>query len=140
MKDAHANASVGAKEVTSTVIATRGERLALRRARYASSAQRPEAFYVDVLSIYEINGDGRLAAAVTFDPEDFEAAIAELDARYLAGEAAAHAQTWVSDTRGHAVFSPDAECSTTTDLVSIDHRRVRRSGTRWADRVLQRRI
>ena len=29
-----------------------------------------------------------------FDLDDFDAAIAELDARYLAGEAAAHAQTW----------------------------------------------
>ena len=29
-----------------------------------------------------------------FDLDDFDAAIAELDARYLAGEAAAHAHTW----------------------------------------------
>ena len=51
MKDAHANADVGAKEVTSTAVATRGERLVLRRARYSSSAQRLDAFYVDALSI-----------------------------------------------------------------------------------------
>ncbi len=31
---------------------------------------------------------------VLFDLDDFDAAIAELDARYLAGEAAAHAGTW----------------------------------------------
>ena len=31
---------------------------------------------------------------VTFDPDDIDAAFEELDARYLAGEAAAHAQTW----------------------------------------------
>ena len=29
-----------------------------------------------------------------FDLDDIDAAFAELDARYLAGEAAAHAQTW----------------------------------------------
>ena len=38
--------------------------------------------------------DERILAAVTFDLEDFDAAIAELDARYLAGEAAAYARTW----------------------------------------------
>ena len=29
-----------------------------------------------------------------FDPDDIDAAFAELDARYLAGEAAAYADTW----------------------------------------------
>ena len=40
-------------------------------------------------------------------PDDFEAAIAELDARYLAGEAAAHAHTWSSviHPRGHAILN-----------------------------------
>ena len=32
-----------------------------------------------------------------FDLDDFDAAFEELDARYLAGEAAAHAQTWSLD-------------------------------------------
>ena len=94
MMDAHANADLGAKEVTSTVIATRGDRLVLRRAHYSASSQRPEAFYVDALSIYEINGDGRVAANVVFDVDDIDAAFEELDARYLAGEAAPYARTW----------------------------------------------
>ena len=34
------------------------------------------------------------SAIVVFDVDDIEAAFAELDARYLAGEAAAHAHTW----------------------------------------------
>ena len=37
---------------------------------------------------------------IVFDLEDFDAAIAELDARYIAGEAAAHARTWSVDRRG----------------------------------------
>ena len=45
-------------------------------------------------------------AAVTFDLEDFDAAIAELDARYLAGEAAAHAHTWSVVAAGYAAFQP----------------------------------
>ena len=39
-----------------------------------------------MLQIIEINADEQIVALVTFDPDDFEAAIAELDARYLAGE------------------------------------------------------
>ena len=105
MKDAHANAYVGAKEITSTVVATRGERLVLRRAHYSSSAQRPGAFYVDALSIYEINGDGRVAATVVFDVDQIDAAFEELDARYLAGEAAAHPHTWSVISNAYAAMS-----------------------------------
>ena len=47
-----------------------------------------------MLSIVEIDADERIAARVVFDLDDIEAAFEELDARYLAGEAAAHAHTW----------------------------------------------
>ncbi|MGO9354055.1 MAG: BTAD domain-containing putative transcriptional regulator [Mycobacterium sp.] len=123
MKDAHANADLGAKEVTSTVVATRGERLVLRRARYSSSAQRPEAFHVDALSIYEINGNGRLAATVTFDIDDIDAALEELDARYLTGEAARYAHTWSAITSGCGAFKRNELPPMTPSCVTIDHRR-----------------
>ena len=123
MKDAHANADVGAKEIRSTVIATRGERLVLRRARYASSAQRPEAFYVEALIVYEINTDGQLAASVVFDVEDIDAAFAELENRYLAGEAVAHAHAWSVITRAYAAMNRHELPATAPDWVNIDHRR-----------------
>ena len=47
-----------------------------------------------MLRIVEIDADERIAALVVFDPDDIDAAFEELDARYLAGEAAAHAHTW----------------------------------------------
>ena len=47
-----------------------------------------------MLRIAEIDADERIVATVTFDLDDIDAAIAELDARYLAGEAAPHAHTW----------------------------------------------
>ena len=100
IQDAHANADLGATDITSTVIATRGEHLVLDSAQYSGSTQRPEAFHVDVLNIYEIDADERIAASVTFDLDDFDAAIDELDARYLAGEAAR--------PRAHVVGSPAA--------------------------------
>ena len=53
-----------------------------------------------MLSILEINADERMTALIAFDLDDLDAAIAELDARYLAGEAAAHSHTWSVDRSG----------------------------------------
>ena len=114
---------IGVESATSDAIATRGEHLVLNRARTWGRDQRPGAFLTDMLSIVEINADERIAALVMFDLDDFEAAIAELDARYLAGEASAYAHTWSVITRGHAVLNRRELPPTTTDLVSIDHRR-----------------
>ena len=71
--------------------------------------------------IVEIDADERIAAIVVFDVDDFDSAIAELDARYLAGEAAAHARVWSVIMRGFAsidrhelpLTTPDASVSTT---------------------------
>ncbi|WP_434085070.1 BTAD domain-containing putative transcriptional regulator [Mycobacterium paraterrae] len=123
VQDARANADVGANKVASSVIATRGERLALCRARYSGSAEPPETFHVDVLSIYEIDADERIAAIVTFGLNDFDAAIAELDARYLAGEAADHANAWSIVAGCYAALNRREIPGTTTNFVNVDHRR-----------------
>ena len=65
-------------------MAIRGERLVLARVR--ASGRDPEAIQNDALNVVEIDTDDRIVAAATFDLEDIDAAIAELDARYLAGE------------------------------------------------------
>ena len=109
--------------MTSTVIATRGERLALSRVRFSGRDQRPEAFHAEVLGIVEIDADERIAARVVFDPDDIDAAFEELDARYLAGEAAAHAHTWSVIARAYAAFNRRELPATTPDWVNIDHRR-----------------
>lgn len=57
-----------------------------------------------------------------FDPEDFDAAIAELDARYLAGEAAAHSHPWLAITQACAALNRGEVPATTPDFVDIDHR------------------
>ena len=76
-----------------------------------------------MLDVVEIDTDERIAAFVTFDLDDFDAAIAELDARYLAGEAAAHAHTWSVDRRRYAAINRHELPPTTPDWVNIDHRR-----------------
>src|SRR5271166_2141264 len=121
--DVRAIAGLGVTNVTSTVMATRGRRLVLLRASFSSRDQGSEAFLTELLAIAEINSDNRMAAYVAFDLEDFEAAIAELDARYIAGEAATHARTWSVITGGHAALNRHELPPTTPDCVSIDHRR-----------------
>ncbi len=117
-----ATADIGVSNATLTVIATRGNRLALSRVRLSGRDQRPEAFHTEALSIAEIDADGRLVAHVAFDPDDFDTAFAELDARYLAGEAAAHSQTWSVFAKAYAGFSRKELPPTTPDWVNIDRR------------------
>ena len=90
IEDMRAIADLGFKHWTPDVIATRGSRLFLRRVRYSDS-ERPDAVHIDVLEVVEIDADERMTALVIFDPDDTDAAFEELDARYLVGEAAAHA-------------------------------------------------
>ncbi|MDT5260960.1 MAG: hypothetical protein QOD10_6040, partial [Mycobacterium sp.] len=116
-----ATAGIGVTNATMTVIATRGNRLALSRVRLSGRDQRPEAFHTEALGIAEIDVDGRLVAHVAFDPDDFGAAFAELDARYLAGEAAAHSRTWSVITGTYAAVNRHEAAPTTPDWVIIDH-------------------
>ena len=59
---------------------------------------------------------------VTFDLDDIDAAFEELDARYLAGEAAAHSHTWSVIARECAAFNRHELPATTPDYITIDHR------------------
>ena len=103
--DMRAIADLGLANVTSTAIATRGGRLVLSRVRFSDRDHAPESVLTEVLIILEINADERIVATVTFDLDEFDAAFEELDARYLAGEAAAHAQTWSAVTGVYAAIN-----------------------------------
>ncbi len=116
-------AEVGTQKIRSTAIATRGGRLALCRTRLSGRDQGPEAFHTEGLIILEIDADNRIVARIVFDPDDLDAAFAELDARYLAGEAAAHAHTWSVITQAYAALNRRELSATTPDWVNIDHRR-----------------
>ena len=116
------------------VIATRGERLVLSRTRFSDSDREPKAFLVELLGIVEIDPDERIVATSSFDLDDFDAAIAELDARYLAGEAAAHARTWSVVTQAYAALNRHELPAMTPDWVSVDHRRASSVRARRADR------
>ena len=62
---------------------------------------------------------------VVFKPRsDLDAAFEELDARYLAGEAATYAHTWSATMSANAAFNRREMFATTADWVNIDHRRL----------------
>ena len=121
--NSQATAAIGGEKIMSTVIATRGERLALCRSSIVGRGEQSGAFRIEFLSVIEIDADERLAAHVGFDLDDFDAALAELDARYLAGEAAAHAHTWSLVAASIAALNRREHPATTPDWVNIDHRR-----------------
>ena len=117
-----ATADLWTTNVTPTVIATRGRKLVLTRLGFSGRDDGPEPFLTEVLSILEINDDERMVALVSFDLDDFDAAIAELDARYAAGEAAAHSETWLAIAEVYAALNRGEMPATAPDLVDIDHR------------------
>ena len=123
--DMQAIAEIEAVNITSTVIATRGERLALTRVRSSNQSLQPEEISAEVLSLIEIGADNRTVARVGFDLDDIDAAFEELDARYLAGEAAPYADTWSVVVSAHAAFNRHELPPTTPHWVNVDHRRGR---------------
>nr|WP_082971202.1 BTAD domain-containing putative transcriptional regulator [Mycobacterium sp. 852002-51971_SCH5477799-a] len=123
LEDLRAVAAVGFASATSDAIATRGARVALTRACYSRNYDEQDESYVDYLQIVEIDTDTRITALVAFAAEDIDAAFEELETRYLAGEAAAHARTWSAIVESYAALSRGEHPPTTTDFVDIDHRR-----------------
>ena len=105
-------------------VALRGQHLALSRFvfRDADEADRPIA--VDALVALEVNADQLVTYCLIFDPGDLGAALEELDARYLAGEAAAHAHTWSVIANANALFNRHEMPPTAPDWANIDHRQV----------------
>ena len=88
----------------------------------SGTTRGPRRSQSNLLGVVEIDADDRIAARVVFDPDDIDAAFEELDARYLAGEAAAHAHTW-SVVAGATPRSTGTNSRDDADWVNIDHRR-----------------
>ncbi|MFI5508308.1 BTAD domain-containing putative transcriptional regulator [Mycobacterium sp. NPDC051804] len=122
--DVSALANIGARNITSELIATRGARLVLNRARYSGREERPESFHIDALDIVGVNAENQIVTHIAFDPDDIDAAFAELDARYLADEAAPYADTWTVITQAYAALNRHELPPAVSDLVHDDHHRL----------------
>ena len=116
-------ADVGLTNVTSTslrpVVSASSSVVSASRAETSGPMRSTH----EVLAVVEIDADNRIVARVVFDPDDIEAAFEELDARYLAGEAAAHAHTWSVIAQGFAAINRRELPATTPDWTTIDHQR-----------------
>ncbi|MGZ7035181.1 MAG: nuclear transport factor 2 family protein, partial [Ilumatobacteraceae bacterium] len=121
--DLRAIADLGLTNVTSTIIATRGQSLILGHARFSGPADRPETAVTEILGVIEVDADQQITATVVFDPDDIDAAFDELDARYLSGEAAPYAHTWSAITAAYWAVNRREPFATTPDWVNVDHRR-----------------
>ncbi|MGB8792025.1 MAG: ATPase, partial [Mycobacterium sp.] len=123
IQDLQAAADLGVADATSNVIAIRGERLALTRVRYSRRDEGPEPFHAEFLQIVEIDADARIAVLAALELDHVDTAFEQLDARYLAGEAAAHAHTWSVVSGAYAAMNRHELPATTPDWVNVDHRR-----------------
>jgi class 3 adenylate cyclase len=114
-------------EWRSEMLATRGERLALFGVGVEGDVDGAQIEFA-YLQLSEVDADGRRTAQALFDPDDLDAAWAELDARYAAGEAAAHGRvsaTMHAFRRAFASRDWDALAAQfAADLVVNDHRRL----------------
>ena len=99
------------------------------RVRLSERDQRPEAFHIEALRHRRDRrrrpdrGTRRASTSTTSTPPS-----TELDARYLAGEAAAHARTWSVITRVYTALNRHEISAATPDWVTVDHRPVQRIG------------
>ena len=121
--DARAAASIGPENTIPSVVAIRGERLALTRVTSSNSRLEPNEISADVLCVVEIDADDRIMTRIGFDLDDIDAAFEELDARYLAGEAAPYASTWSLVTGGQAALNRNELPPISPDCATLDHRR-----------------
>jgi len=82
--------SVGSAEV----LATRGERLALGRILLRVSSGDVGASELESINVVELNERGQRVTMVRFDPDDLDAAYAELDRRYTERESSRFDGVW----------------------------------------------
>ncbi len=104
------------------VVAVRGERLALN----AIVARTPEGDETSTFTVVEVDEQHRLLSTVVFDDSALAAAEAELDARFLAGEGAPHAELLRVHLAGMRVFQSQdfvrVREHLAPDFVWVDHR------------------
>jgi hypothetical protein len=103
-------------------IAIRGSRLSLTRECCRDTDAPDQPITIEVLTVVEVDDNDLIQYTVSFDPDDINTAFEELDTRYLAGEAAAHARTWSVIAEVYASFNRHELPPATPDWVTVDHR------------------
>ena len=112
-------ADAGVEAMTSTPVATRGDRLVLHRLSF-DVPDWPEEQHHEMLEVVEVAADGRALTHIAFDIDDFDAAVAELDARYMAGEAS---PSFPDVVRAHPLLCVNQSARTSRDDTRLGERR-----------------
>jgi len=99
----------------------RGARLMLCRGQFSGRDQNEEAYQWEPPGFVEIDAEERITAFLIFDLDDTDPAFAELDDRYLAGEAAPYGHTWSVIVGALAAVNRHEIPYVTTDYVVVDH-------------------
>jgi len=110
-----------------TLLATRGQRLALFHVELTGEAAGSGPLVREVLWVLEVDAEGQRIALVLLDPENLDAAYAELDQRYVAGEVASNRRAELTRAFSHAFATRDWGTLATLlapGLVVNDHRRL----------------
>src|SRR5262249_47428668 len=120
---ASAHATSGAR-LSRTVLATAGDRLALEHHLW-TEADDAVPIEVETFEVIEVDAEGRIVAAILFDPDDRRAASLELLDRRLRNETSAHVPRSGFELRS-AVIAHDLQrlrAALPDDFVFHDHRR-----------------
>ncbi len=104
------HAAWGEVSRTGESIAIRGDRLSLDRGSIRRAGD--DGYQTEFLGLRELDEDGRIKATIDFDADDLDAAYAELNRRYMAGEGGEFAD----------VFRTVLRRERPTDAVFVDHR------------------
>jgi ketosteroid isomerase-like protein len=111
------------------IVASRGDRIALERVLYVG-APGGIHYEMETLRLTELGAAGRLAASITFDPDDRPAAFAEATLRFAADEAAGAALMTVAAVAGWGRTFAESDWDVVRshwsgDAVISDHRALR---------------
>ncbi|MFN2428048.1 MAG: nuclear transport factor 2 family protein, partial [Candidatus Binatia bacterium] len=118
--------SMPSRNLQSSLLATRGERLCLVRLRVEVGSDDVGPSEIEHLNVVEVNAGGSCVALVRLDLDDLDAAYAELESRFQGGEAAKHPRATATINRYGVARDnhqwADLAAQLHPDMVTTDHR------------------
>jgi hypothetical protein len=119
-------------QMESEPIAIRGHRLSLNRVRWRDMNEADRPIAVELLNLVEVNDYELVSYVIFFDPDDIDAAIGELSARWIASGEAEHPDVIESADRvTESVHRHDwdAVAAQFVGAAYVNHRQLAQTGT-----------